>query len=310
MDGTNFFIRGFSASTALSFNGDPIGGVFSVLNALKRICEVTRPHSVVIVFDGEGGSQKRREIYKEYKSQRKPIKIRTNYLDAADTEQNLHFQFNKLIELLECLPVHIIRLKNVEADDVIGYLCEHYAEGQKIVASSDLDFYQLLNDKTIIYCPSKKVLKTKLDCINEFGVHPNNFAFAKALVGDKSDNIKGVSGMGFKTLTKLFPFFKESQPIDITQLFNWCTEKANSSPKFQAILNTQDLVILNLQLVQLKNTIMGSVNLQRIKEILDRKVSFNPTSLRLRIIENRFPPFHQSFFDVFTVLAASSTSIR
>lgn len=292
-------MRGLSASTSLSYDGDPIGGLTSVLHALKRICELTKPNSVVIVFDGEGGSLKRREIYKEYKQQRKPLKMRTNYLDAADKEQNVHFQFNKLLELLECLPVHVIRLKNVEADDVIGYLCSHYPEDQRIIASGDKDYYQLLNDKTIIYSANKKILLTTKDCINEFGIHPNNFALAKALVGDKSDNIHGVKGLGFKTLVKLFPAMKDPQPIDLAQLFNWCTEKVKEHPKFQAILNAKDLIIINLQLVNLRETIMGIQNIERIRENLDRRVSFNPTALRLKIIENRFPPFSESFFDTF-----------
>lgn len=306
IDGTNFLIRGLSASTALSFDGDPIGGLQSVLNALKRICEATRPNSVVVVFDGEGGSLKRREIFKEYKSQRKPIKLRTNYLDPKDVEQNVHFQFNKLLELLECLPVHIIRLKNVEADDVIAYLCAHFPEDQRIVASGDKDFYQLLNEKTIIYSANKKILITTKDCIEEFGIHPNNFALAKAIVGDKSDNIKGIRGMGFKTLTKLFPEMKNTQPIDLVGLFQTCTEKVVQSPKYQSILNDRDLIMINLRLVQLQDSIMAIQNIQRVKEILDQRVSFNPTAFRLRMIENRFPPFSENFFSTFTSLSCTT----
>lgn len=269
------------------------------MNALKRICDVSKPNSVVVVFDGEGGSLKRREIYKEYKEQRKPLKIRTNYLDGADREQNLHFQFNKLLELLECLPVHIIRLKNVEADDVIGYLCGHYPEDQRVIASGDKDFLQLLNDRTIIYSANKKTLITSKNCVEEFAVHPNNFAVAKALVGDKSDNIKGVPGLGFKTLTKLFPILKESQAIDLVQLFNLCTEKVSESPKFQAILDARDLIIVNLKLVDLRDTIMSASSVERIKNILEQPIRFNSTSLRMKILENRFPPFSESFFDTF-----------
>lgn len=306
VDATNLFCRYSCALPTLSLNGDPIGGTYGTLHALKRICELTKPNSVMIVFDGEGGSLKRREIYKEYKNNSKPLKIKANYLDPKDAEQNLHFQFNKLLELLECLPVHIVRLKNVEADDVIAYLCGHFPDDQRIIMSGDKDFFQLLNDKTIIYCPSKKTLKTKLDCIVEFGVHPNNFALAKALVGDKSDNIKGVSGLGFKTLTKLFPMIRESQPIDLTQLFNLCTEKVNDSPKFQAILNVRDLIIMNFSLVQLRDTIMGATNIQKIKSILDQRTSFNSTSLRLKIMENRFPLFGQSFFDTWTQISCTT----
>lgn len=305
VDGTNLFCRYSCALPTLDLDGNPVGGIYGTLHALKRICELTKPNSVVVVFDGEGGSLKRREIYKEYKNRSKPMKVKTNYLDPKDAEQNLHFQFGKLLELLECLPVHIIRLKNVEADDVIGYLCGHFPNDQKVVMSGDKDFYQLLNDKTIIYCPSKKILKTKLDCITEFGIHPNNFGIAKALVGDKSDNIKGVPGLGFKTLIKLFPILKNSQLIDLAQLFNLCTEKVNETPKFQAILDNRDLIMVNLRLVQLQDTIMGIQNIERIKNILDQRVHFNSTALRMRILENRFPPFGQSFFDTFQSICCS-----
>lgn len=302
MDGTNFMVRGLCASTNLDFNGNPIGGAYSVLNSLKRICEATRPTSVTVVFDGEGGSLKRREIFKEYKNQSKPLKMRTNYLDPKDKEQNVHFQFNKLLELLECLPVRVVRLKHVEADDVIAYLCSHFPEDQRIIASGDRDFLQLLNSKTIIYSANKKTLVTTKDCVEEFGVHPNNFAVAKALIGDKSDNIKGVPGLGFKTLVKLFPTLRDSQPVDLAELFNLCAEKVNSSPKFQAILDARDLIMINLRLVQLRDTIMGAQNIGTIKSILDQPVSFNQTSLRLKTIENRFPPFSESFFNTFRTI--------
>lgn len=303
VDGTNFFVRGISASTSLDLNGNLIGGLTSVLHALKRICDVSRPGSIVVVFDGEGGSLKRREIYKEYKAKSKPLKVKTNYLDPKDIEQNLHFQFNKLLEVLESLPVQVIRLKNVEADDVIAYLCQHFPEDQRIIASGDKDFYQLLNDKTIIYSANKKILLTKKDCIEEFGVHPNNFALAKAVVGDKSDNIKGVSGIGFKTLVKLFPEFRNDQKITLEELFNLSTKKMNESPKFQAILNAKDLLIMNLSLVDLENTVMGIQNIERVKSALERQVSFSPTNLRIKLIENRFPPLGESFFNTFSMVS-------
>lgn len=300
VDYTNIFCRYYSALPTLSLNGDPIGGIFGSLYCLRKVCEVSKPNQIIVVFDGEGGSQKRRAIFENYKQKSKPIKIKTNYLDLKNQEQNLHFQFNKLMELLECLPVHIIRLKNIEADDVIAYLCNHFKEDQRVILSGDKDFYQMLDEKTIIYCPSKKIFKNKSSCIQEFGIHPNNFALAKAIAGDKSDTIPGVHGIGFKTLIKLMPEFEFYQPIDFTQFFKLCTERVSKSKKFQSILDSKDLIIRNFDLVQLnEQSIIGAMNIERIKSILDKSVSFLPTALRVKIIENRFPPFSDIFYSTF-----------
>ncbi|OHD13261.1 MAG: hypothetical protein A2Y41_14080 [Spirochaetes bacterium GWB1_36_13] len=199
--------------------------------------------------------------------------------------------------------MHVIRLDRVEADDVLAYLCQRFDQDQKIIASGDKDFFQMLNEKTIIYCPSKKILKTKLDCVSEFGVHPNNFALAKALTGDKSDNIKGISGLGFKTLVKLFPTFKDEQKIKLSEVFDLCAKKENESPKFPSILSQKDLVILNFDLVQLENTIMGIQNIERIKNVLDQEVSFTQTALRLKLLHDGLLSIGQSFFD--TMLSLS-----
>ena len=102
-------------------------------------------------------------------------------------------------------------LPSVEADDVIGYVTQYskFKEHQKVIVSSDKDFFQLCNGNTILYRPIQKTILNEARVTEEYGIHPNNFALARAICGDKSDNIKGIQGAGLPTIAKRFPFMKK-----------------------------------------------------------------------------------------------------
>lgn len=307
VDGNNCFIRCFAANPTLDANGVPVGGLVGFLNSLNKFCELTKPGKVVVVFDGEGGSQKRRKLFGEYKTGRKPIVLKHTYIDPKDSENNLQYQIKKVLEYLEDVPVSVLRIPNVEADDVIAYLNQHL-EGQKVIVSADRDFYQLLSEETIIYNPGKKTFFTKKHLLEEYKIHPTNFALAKAIVGDASDNIKGVNGVGFKSVAKLFPNFAQKEKIDIKQVVEICEKNLGESAKYQTILNSQALLINNFDLIQLENPNMGIQNVERVKSILEKNLSFNSTSLRKKFLRDGITTIGQSFHVTFRQLLHTITA--
>src|SRR3990167_6671704 len=135
-DGTNNFIRCYSVVPTTDTNGRPTGGLWGFLRSLRSFIELCKPDKVIIVFDGPGGSQRRRAIAENYKANRKPIRPAIN-ADIVDITENLKWQFARLFEYLDDLPVHRLIIENVEADDTIAYLVNHFKQDEQIIVSSD-----------------------------------------------------------------------------------------------------------------------------------------------------------------------------
>ena len=146
------------------------------------------------VFDGKGVSHRRRQIYSEYKNNRKPgsdIK-RSPYLQTdEDPKASMVRQMRRLSEYLETLPVTTMVIDHIEADDTIAYLTTLVRErgGQSYIMSTDLDFLQLVNDDVAVWSPTKKKLYFKNDVVEEYGVSANNFLLYRTITGDKGDNL-------------------------------------------------------------------------------------------------------------------------
>jgi len=173
VDATNLFIRGWTTNPSLDINGSNIGGIVSFLVSLRAYVDKCKPGNVIICWDGIGGSFKRKKIVKEYKVGRKRPKLNRNYdYELENVEQNKEEQKTKLIKYLDCLPVHQITIDYIEADDVIAYLTHHFKENRKVIVSSDKDFYQLLDEKTVMFLPIKKVFITSRECLSEYQIHP------------------------------------------------------------------------------------------------------------------------------------------
>jgi DNA polymerase-1 len=189
VDGLNQFIRTWIAVPTLSANGDHVGGVTGFLTSLGYAIKLLRPTRVIVVFDGKGGSQRRRDIYPEYKNNRK-VSVRVNraYEEMSDpkTEQEAMInQMVKLIDFLRSLPVSVISIDYIEADDAIAYIAtQMYSTSKITIMSGDKDFIQLINDRVCIWSPIKKKIYGVQDVINEYGVHPTNFIYYRILEGD------------------------------------------------------------------------------------------------------------------------------
>ena len=125
IDGLNLQTRHFVANPSMSDAGQHVGGVVGFLRAIENLSQKIQPENIVVVWEG-GGSPRRRAIYPQYKSKRKPQKLNRYYEnDIPDTVENRNYQISLLIELLKQTPINQVYVSDCEADDVIGYLAKY-----------------------------------------------------------------------------------------------------------------------------------------------------------------------------------------
>ena len=221
LDGLNTFIRVFSAVPALNDDGDHIGGVTGFLRSIAANIRLLKPTRVIICFDGKGGSKRRKKIYPDYKANR-AVSTKFNryqeFASKADESESMKKQFGRLIEYLNCLPVTMLAVDNIEADDSIAYIAnEVFTEDKHKVqiVSTDRDFLQLVNNRISVWSPIKKKMYTPELMREEFGINASNYLLYRTFLGDKSDNIPGVKGVALKSLIKYFPMVTEDRYIDL-----------------------------------------------------------------------------------------------
>ena len=220
------------------------------------------------MFDGKNGSAKRRQIYPEYKANRK-FKIRLNRSEEVDKQDNQLEQLLKLTEYLAILPFTVIVADGTEADDTIAYIATDYLkqkDSQVYIMSSDKDFYQLVDERIHIWSPTKKRFYYVEDVYQEYGVHPKNFALYRALLGDKSDNIGGIDGIGAKTVQKRFSLLCEDNQVSVQQLLDFASAQSPKVKIYKQLVDSQDIVNRNVQLMQLSES---NINLTIKMRIID-----------------------------------------
>jgi DNA polymerase-1 len=273
VDALNTFMRSYAAIPTLDDNGNHIGGMAGFMKSLGFAIRSFKPTRVVLVFDGKGGSQRRRKIYKEYKANRKPpTRLNRSYDMTTDEQEkeNMKYQLVSLVEMVECLPVSILALDNIEADDTIAYMSELVTKngGTSIIYSTDKDFLQMVNENVKVYNPVKK--KTfDVDIILEtYGVHPDNFVFFRSLLGDKSDNIDGIKGAGEKTLLKYVPEFADPNvEVNLNLIEQKYTDIKKKPKVIESILDNSSIVNRNMQLMNLRDV---DINIDAKMKILHK----------------------------------------
>ena len=264
IDGLNMFIRSYIVNPTLDKHGNPIGGCIGFLKSLQKVCRKFTPQEVIVVWDGHEGSQRKRSLNKEYKEGRGPIRFNRRLIELSPEEQtkNKAYQLIRLMEYLNELPIIQITIDYVEADDVIAYGARHpyYGGWNKVIVSSDKDFFQLCDDYTSIYRPIQNKVVTKQTILEEFKIHPNNFALARAIAGDKSDNLEGVSGVGLKTVAKRFPFLAQSEEYNSRQIIKNCAMQAKRLKLHENIIKSGDLIENNYKIMQLYTPNIRPIN--------------------------------------------------
>jgi len=293
-DGLNTFIRCFGATPAYNEDGDHIGGITGFLYSVGKVVRDFRPSRCVIVFDGRGGSARRKKIYKNYKANRvNKTKLRRfdHHDSSIETEQeSMRHQFSRLVSYLDNLPVTFLALDGIEADDTIAYITQMYEEtADKItVVSTDRDFYQLVGDKIQVWSPIKKKMYDTKAIIDEFGIHPNNMVLYRSFTGDKSDNIPGVNGIGPKTILKLIPELSQPQEYNLDDLFDKSKRLLSESKTYQKILDNSSILEQNYQLMNIKLLDIPAATSSKIRGIMEQPVSrLNRTEFQRLFYEDK-----------------------
>ena len=258
IDGLNTFIRVFSAVPALNDDGQHIGGVTGFLRSVAAVVRLIKPTRCVIVFDGKGGSKRRKEIFPEYKANRANKTAFNRYQEFAsleDEQDSMKRQFGRMVQYLNCLPVTTLSIDNVEADDIMAYIAnEIYTDDKNrvTICSTDRDFLQLVNNRISVWSPIKKKMYTPSVMQEEFGFSSKNYLLYRSFIGDKSDNIPGLKGVGPKSLIKYFPVFTEDREITVEEIVQYANDVDKKYKVHSLVSENKELLELNYKLMQLK----------------------------------------------------------
>lgn len=305
IDGQNSYLRAYCSFPTMNSQGEAFGGCIGFLKTLQKLCRELQPSCVYVVWEG-GGSQRRRKLYPDYKLNRKPGKLNRFYGDdIPDSEENKQYQLITLINLLKYVPVCQLYVSNVEGDDVVAYLCRGPLRDQeKIIVSSDKDMYQLLDDTTRVFSLYRKKFITNDDLREEYRINSNNFALAKALCGDTSDNVPGIKGLGFKNVTKRFPMLCSNDVILLQDLLTYAASHADESSIYERVSSQSDDVKRNWQLVHLDGSMLSSDQAQRIDYMMNTfKPVINKMGLTRALIKAGINDFDAEgfFYDLLSI---------
>jgi len=273
IDGLNLFFRNFAVMNMVNPDGVHIGGLGGFFRSLGAMIRQIDPTQVYVVFDGAGSANNRKNINPLYKSGRDLQRI-TNwdaFDDKQDEDDSKVDQMVRVIQYLKTLPVKTVSIDKVEADDIISYLSGVVINDPKdkaFIVSSDKDFIQLVNDNVIVYRPMEKEYYTEQTVIDKYKMSPKNFILHKTLLGDNSDKIKGVKGLGEKGLYKKFPELME-RDMDLQDIFSICEAKFKDHVVYARVLQNMDEMENNYKIMNLENPMLST----REKEYLDKLVS-------------------------------------
>ena len=281
VDDLNAFLRSFTMINHINPNGQHIGGLTGFLKSVGYAIKMLNPTKVVIVFDGVGGSNARRNLFPDYKANRNANRM-TNYSIFQSKEEEteaINNQMQRLILYLKCLPVSIISVEGLEADDIIGYLThklENFGETKEInIMSADQDFLQLVSEKTAVYSPTKKRIFKPKDVLAEYGVSATNYINYKIMLGDKSDNVPGVTGLGPVKLVKLFPELTGDSKVTLESIITKSAELINENKLYLSVVERRHQLFINQQLMNLEGDFLSPDNRLLVKQAFSESYELN-----------------------------------
>ena len=298
IDGNNLYIRSYCASSTLGDEGNHVGGITGFMFSLAATIRMHHPSRVVVIFDGSGGSLRRRELFPDYKKDRhSTVRLNRTY-EFTDTEEekNKGWQLQVLVGMLKCLPLLTIAPDHIEADDAIAYLAkivEERENGKAIILSMDKDFLQLVNENISVWSPIKKVMYRPDKVVEDYGFHPNNFLLYRAITGDKSDNIPGIDGIKEKTLIKHFPDLALSGAKDVGFIFEEAQRQAAEKKKAPVVLTTllanREIIERNIKLMRLDEPMISGTSKMEVLKQFDMPLpKFDKMTLTKIINQHKF----------------------
>lgn len=279
----NLFVRSYCAYPTMSAHGYQMGGCIGFLKTLRRIVFEVQPIAVYVCWEG-GGSSRRRGLLPEYKLNRAPGKLNRFYEDdIPDSEENRKHQVESLLHMTRSAPICQLYTPDCEGDDLVAYLCcGPIRNEEKVIVSSDKDLYQLLDNRTKMYSLHKKTYVTQETVMEEFRVQAKHFALAKALCGDPGDNVPGVKGVGFKTVSRLFPFLGTEEDVLLQDVLSYAHAHVDESRFYKRIIEHETEIRRNWKLVYLDGSMISAS--QRM--MIDKRIKdFVPHADRVKMIK-------------------------
>ncbi|MBL18875.1 MAG: hypothetical protein CMC82_03470 [Flavobacteriaceae bacterium] len=273
IDGLNLFFRNFAMLNMVNPDGVHIGGLGGFFRSLGAMIRQTQPDQVYVVFDGAGSASSRKNLIPEYKSGRNLQRI-TNwevFESLNDEEDSKIDQMVRVIQYLKTLPVKTLTLDKAEADDIIAYLSStlpNHQDDKVFIVSSDKDFLQLISQNVIVYRPIEKKYYTEDVMKEKYKMPAQNFILYKTLLGDNSDKIKGVKGLGEKGIFKKFPELTKGV-LTFDDIFDICKKKFKDHVVYARIIQGVEELEKNYKVMDLSNPMLGENDKKYLDKIVE-----------------------------------------
>jgi len=275
IDGLNLFFRNFAMINLINDSGSHVGGLGGFLRSLGTLINQIQPTSAYIVFDGMGSSTNRKNLHPEYKSGRNFRITNWDMFQHLDDENEAKAdQMRRLIHYLDCLPVKTVAIDKVEADDIIAHYSKHLPQkyGSKVyIVSNDKDFLQLINENVIVYRPTEKEFYSRETIKNKFGVLAENFILYKTLLGDNSDKVPGVKGLGEKGIFKKYPELLNT-PMVLEDIFDISTKKYKEHEVYARVVLDRPRLENNFKVMNLSDPLVSDEEKEFLEAIVEEDV--------------------------------------
>lgn len=266
--------------TALKF-GDTATPIFGpetavrFMGTVRSLLDRFAPSAVFVVWDA-GRSLRRTTLYPEYKASRTPL--------AEATNKSKWETIATLSNICRDLRCRVVAVPGKEADDVLASLSVRFTDPW--VISNDEDFLQLVEKNVSVYQPSKDRVINTLTFLPSFKFHPQQFKLYKAILGDSSDNIKGVLGVGEKTVTALL----ENNPavVDIITLAVCLGRKDPMNFREKKLMESLTVVARNLKLIDMSEEKFSEVEESILAKSIEAETSMNTASVEEKMVQMGF----------------------
>jgi 5'-3' exonuclease len=273
VDGLNTFIRAFAVDPSRNDDGIHIGGIGGFLKSLGYGIRKTSPTRCIVVFDGKGGSKRRKKIFGGYKSGRSsgtPYNRNYNF-EEEDEDEAMKRQVVRVAQYLDALPVTTMSVDHIEADDAIAYLTKQVytdPDNEICIMSSDRDFLQLVNPRISVWSPTKKIIYNPEKVVEDYEIPPHNFLIYRSIQGDKSDSIPGIHLVGDKRIKKfLGDLVFDREPHNIDDVMRYTKERLDESRIYERIAGGEEVMRRNWELMQLHDV---NISAEKKAKIVDK----------------------------------------
>ena len=298
----NIFYQQYQKHPAKDMNGEPIGGFIGSVNAVQKLALKFMPSEIYCVFDGVGAGQRRRSVFSGYKDKRGRksrstcVTFNDEHKEYVDNEQ---YQIQLLFNCLKQLPVKLLAVTSYEADDIIAHkVLEHKKDSICIISSMDKDYLQLVDENVCVWHPQKEVLFTPATLQEKYDIIANNFVYMRCVIGDPSDKLIGVKGIGGSSLFEALPDLKTKPYKDFWEFWEAIEQIPDDGSKtMQKLKEGKKVAHMMYNLMNLKQSTLSLMAIEEMNEQLRLQDSkqFSKFSFKLYCIKDNLESILKNF---------------